>query len=71
MSLAQVAYRITKDTDFAAQWKMDPEAALASKGLRLSHEELEFLSKGLQRTSREDGQMVRLSEIIKAYESWR
>jgi hypothetical protein len=71
MSLAQVAYRITRDPDFAAQWKMDPEAALQSKGFRLSHEELEFLSTGLHRTSREDGQMVRLSEIVKTITSWR
>jgi len=47
MALAQVVYNITKDKDFAAQMRRDPEGALAQKGWKLSREEMAFLSRGL------------------------
>ncbi len=48
MSLAQVCYNISNDMDFAAQWRRDPDEALAKRGLKLSNEEKAFLSAGLQ-----------------------
>lgn len=49
MTLAQVAYQISRDTDFATQMRMDPESALAERGFSLSKEERAFLSSGLRR----------------------
>ena len=70
MSLAQVVYNISNDSDFAAKWRNNPEAALASKGFRLSREEVAFLSSGLRKNGQEENQ-VRLSEIVLAATSWR
>ncbi len=53
MTLAQVVYNISNDDQFAAEWRSDPEAALAARGLRLSQEEMNFLSKGLKRKDQE------------------
>jgi hypothetical protein len=53
MTLAQVVYNISTDDQFAAEWRSDPEAALATRGLKLSQEELNFLSKGLKRKDQE------------------
>jgi hypothetical protein len=39
MSLAQVVYNISTDNEFASQWNLDPESALADKGLQISREE--------------------------------
>lgn len=61
MSLAQVVYNLSTDKDFAAELSSDPEAALANRGLKLSKEEKEFLSKGLKHS--EAGEKVRLSEL--------
>ena len=44
VTLAQVAYQISRDTDFAARMRIDSDAALAEKGLELSKEEQAFLS---------------------------
>ena len=68
MTLAQVVYNISTDTDFAAQWRRDPEAALEGRGLKLSREEMAFLSAGLKRDG--DGRKVRLSNVAFA-ENWR
>lgn len=67
MSLAQVAYNISNDADFAAEWNKDPRTALAGKGFELSREEFNFLSAGL----RKEGQRVKLSELVLAASSWR
>jgi hypothetical protein len=67
MSLAQVVHRMSTDRDFAAQWKLDPESALAQRGFRLSKEELDFLKVGLKRRDPE----VDLSDIVKKAENWR
>ena len=53
MTLAQVVYNISTDDQFAAEWRSDPEAALATRGLKLSREEMNFLSKGLKRKDQE------------------
>jgi hypothetical protein len=70
MSLAQVIYNISNDSDFASKWRNDPEAALAGKGLKLSREELVFLSEGLTR-SRYGGSPVRLSDLARQATNWR
>lgn len=49
MSLAQVVYRISTDADFAELWRHNPEGALQKRGLKLTREELAFLSNGLTR----------------------
>ena len=53
MTLAQVVYNISTDSEFASQWQSDPEGALAGRGLKLSQEEMAFLSRGLKRHSQE------------------
>jgi hypothetical protein len=58
MSLAQVVYNLKTDKDFAAQMRVNPDAALARRGLKLSQEEKAFLSTGLHYD--EDGQKVRI-----------
>jgi hypothetical protein len=71
MSLAQVVYNISTDAECAAQWSEDPEAALAGKGFQLSREELNFLKSGLKESVQNDGQRVRLSDIVLTASSWR
>lgn len=71
MSLAKVVYNISTDAEFAAQWRQDPEAALADKGLQLSREEFNFLKSGLKESFRDDGKRVRLSEVVLAASTWR
>jgi hypothetical protein len=68
MTLAQVVYNISNDTDFASRWSSNPEAALAEKGLKLSKEEFAFLSKGLKRGEREH---VSLQDLVKMSSNWR
>jgi len=71
MSLAHVVYKISNDSDFAAQWRRDPKAALTGNGYSLSREELAFLSKGLRRTGFEEGRTQRLSELDVIAGTWR
>ncbi len=71
MSLAHVVYKISNDTDFAAQWRRDPKAALSGNGYSLSREELAFLSKGLSRAGFDDGRTLHLSELDVIAGSWR
>jgi hypothetical protein len=70
MSLAQVVHSISTDREFAAQWQQDPEAALAGKGLKLSREELQFLSAGLKRDG-STARKVRLGDVAFFSDSWR
>lgn len=58
MTLAQVVYNISTDNEFAKMWNTDPEAALAQRGLKLSREEMAFLSKGLQRKNSTQSTLV-------------
>jgi hypothetical protein len=68
MTLAQVVYNISNDTDFASRWHSNPEAALAEKGLKLSKEEFAFLSRGLKRRETEH---VSLQDLMKMTTGWR
>lgn len=67
MTLAQVVYNMSTDTDFAARMHSDPESALAERGLKLSKEEQAFLSKGL---TRESEKRVTLSDLASLYAGW-
>jgi hypothetical protein len=71
MSLAQVAYTISTDADFAAKWKEDPKTALAGKGFELSREEFNFLANGLRKGFRNQGSRVSLSDLVLAANSWK
>ena len=68
MALAQVAYQISRDTDFASRLRIDPEGTLAEKGFELSREELAFLSRGLVGYSDEQ---VSLSDLVSKMRGWR
>jgi hypothetical protein len=70
MSIAQVVHRISTDNDFARQWNLDPEGALAKRQLRLSNEELAFLKAGLKR-SRQSENEVRLADFLREAAEWR
>ena len=70
MSLAQVAYNISTDADFAAQWNKDPKNALARKGFELSQEEFNFLANGLRKSFQNGGQ-VNLSDLVSPLRAWR
>jgi len=68
MSLAKVVYNISTDPDFAAKWQRDPHAALSDRGLKLSREEVAFLSTGLERGG--NVSKVRLAEFKDVYRGW-
>ena len=69
VTLAQVAYQISRDTDFAARMRIDSDAALAEKGLELSKEEQAFLSSGLNGDSQE---RINIADIVlKMRGGWR
>lgn len=63
MELAQVVYSISNDRDFAEQWRTDPDAALAKRGLRLSKEEQAFLSMGMSRYDSRNGSKINLTQV--------
>jgi hypothetical protein len=71
MSLAQVVYKISNDSDFAAQWHRDPEAALSGNGFNLTSEEFDFLSQGLRRVAGEAGLKVNLADLLVKARGWR
>ncbi len=70
MSLAQVVYNISTDNEFASQWNLDPESALADKGFQLSREEQAFLITGLKNGRSGDRRTMRLSELASVRRSW-
>ena len=70
MTLAQVVYNISTDNEFAKMWNSDPEAALAKRGLKLSREEMAFLSRGLQRKNSAQSPLVLNSGNTTAGLSW-
>lgn len=43
MTLAQVVYQMSTDTDFASQLLSNPQTALEKNGFEISQEELAFL----------------------------
>ena len=62
MTLAQVVYQMSNDTDFASQLFSNPESTLKSRGLKLSQEELAFLVTAHQRD--DQPRIVNLSEDL-------
>ena len=71
MTLAQVVYRISTDSDFAARMQRDPEKALKEDDFNLSHEEHAFLANGLRRGVHADGSRVAMKELANLYVGWR
>ena len=70
MSLAQVVYNISNDDEFVSIWNLDPETALADKGLQLSREEMAFLQTGLINSRNPGNKKVRLSELAMLHRGW-
>ena len=70
MSLAQVVYNISTDNEFASQWNLDPESALADKGLQISREEQTVLTAALKNGRFGDSRKVRLSELALVHRGW-
>lgn len=70
MSLAQVVYNMSTDNEFAAQWNVNPKAALKEKGIELSQEEMAFLSSGLKNGKSRNKGEVRLSELSLIHQGW-
>ena len=70
MSIAQVVHSMSTDIDFANQWRIDPEGALAKRGWWLSNEELAFLKAGLKRSGHIENE-VRLSDLLRQARDWR
>lgn len=51
MTLGQVVYQLSTDSEFAARMQTVPDRALAEKGIQLSYEEKAFLTRGLCRSA--------------------
>lgn len=69
MTLAQVAYQLSNDADFARQFFSAPEAVLARLGFSLSKEEVSFLQTAHRRSEQEK---VRIAQIVeKNAVGWR
>jgi hypothetical protein len=66
MTLAQVVYQMSTDTDFASRLFSSPESALATHGFKLSKEELAFILTAHRRGEQEKMQIVSLAEVQKA-----
>ncbi len=62
MTLAQVVYQMSNDTDFASQLFSNPESTLELRGLKLSQEELAFLVTAHQRD--DQPRIVNLSDDL-------
>jgi hypothetical protein len=69
MSIAQVVHSMSTDIDFANQWRIDPEGALAKRGWWLSSEELAFLKAGLKRSGQNEHE-VRLEDLLRKAGGW-
>ena len=54
MELAHVVYRVSTDTDYAAQLQSDPETTIEKLGLKLSADELASLLAILRRNSKQE-----------------
>jgi hypothetical protein len=63
MTLAQVVYQMSTDTDFASSLFSSPESTLATRGIKLSKEELDFLLTAHRRGEQEKMQIVSLAKI--------
>jgi len=71
MTLAQVVYQLSTDSEFAARMQTDPEGALAEQGIQLSYEEKAFLTRGLRRSTQSDGNLISMQEVASMYLGWR
>ena len=61
MTLAQVVYQMSTDTDFASQLFSAPESTLDKRGLKLSKEELAFILTAHNRGEQEKMRIVALA----------
>jgi len=71
VSLAQVVYNMSTDNEFSTQWNIDPETALAEKGLHLGRAEMAILSSGMNYGRHGDENQVRLSELALISRGWK
>ncbi|MGB9672921.1 MAG: hypothetical protein ACPL3P_02195 [Anaerolineales bacterium] len=69
MTLAQVVYQLSTDSEFAARMQTDPEAALAERDIQLSKEEQAFLIHGLRRGT--SGRTISMQEVALLASGWR
>lgn len=61
MTLAQVVYQMSTDTNFASQFFASPESTLAKSGFKLSKEELAFILTAHRRGDQEKMRIVSLA----------
>jgi hypothetical protein len=61
MTLAQVVYQMSTDTDFASQLFSAPESTLDKRGFKLSKEELAFILTAHNRGEQEKMRIVALA----------
>ena len=62
MTLAQVVYQMSTDTDFFSQLLSNPESALKKKGFELSQEELAFLLTAHNRAGRTNKHILNIAD---------
>ncbi len=62
MTLAQVVYQMSTDTDFASQFLSAPESTLARRGFKLSKEEMAFILTAHRRGEQEKMQIISLAK---------
>lgn len=63
MTLAQVVYQMSTDTDFASKLFSSPESTLETRGLKLSKEELAFILTAHRRGEQDKMKIVSLAKI--------
>jgi hypothetical protein len=69
MTLAQVVYQMSNDTEFASELYSNPETALAKRGLKLSRQEINFLLTARHRVEQHKLDVVSLADSPTA--GWR
>jgi hypothetical protein len=62
MTLAQVVYQMSSDTEFASELYSNPEAALAKRGLKISNQEINFLLSARHRVEEHKLDVVSLTD---------
>jgi len=63
MTLAQVVYQMSTDSEFASQLYSNPEATLSKRGVQISKEELAFLLTSRNRVEQDKLNIVSLSDV--------
>jgi len=63
MTLAQVVYHMSTDTDFASNLFLSPESTLETRGLKLSKEELAFILSAHRRGEQDKMQIMSLAKV--------